>query len=61
MAAVQQWASEHLPEGFVADVRETHLIAEGRPADAVDMINVRFQQTQPAPQLRAPAPEESGL
>ena len=61
VAAVQQWASQHLPDGFVADVRETHLIVEGRPADAVDMINVRFQQTQPAPQLRAASPEESEL
>jgi hypothetical protein len=49
--AVEQYASSMLPEGGLADVRESELIAEGRPAMVVDAINVRFHETQPVPQL----------
>ena len=49
--AVETWVSSHLPEGTVAYVRETHLVAEGRPADVVDAISVRFNESRPVPQL----------
>jgi len=54
--AVEQWASSHLPEGVAVNVLESDKIVEGRPAPVVDAINVRFQETQPSPQL--PKPEK---
>jgi hypothetical protein len=58
--AVETWMSSHLPEGIATDVRETHLVAEGRPADAVDAISVRFHETRPVPQL-PPRTTEAGF
>jgi hypothetical protein len=49
--AVEQYATGILPENVAADVQESHLVAEGRPAVVVDAVNVRFRETQPAPQL----------
>ncbi|MFV2067482.1 MAG: hypothetical protein ACC645_10915 [Pirellulales bacterium] len=54
MDAVEQWASGHLSEEIVANVVESDKIVEGRPAPVVDAINVRFQETQPLPQLPKP-------
>lgn len=49
--AVEQFASGLLPENITAEVQESHLVAEGRPAVVVDAVNVRFRETQPTPQL----------
>jgi hypothetical protein len=56
LAAVREWANGRLPETVVVDVRESNMVARGRPAEVVDMINVKFQQSQPVPQL----PQASG-
>ena len=54
--AVRQRADQYMLAGEVPSVEETHLIAEGRPADEVDATNVRFRETSPAPQLPAATP-----
>jgi hypothetical protein len=61
--AVRQWATGHLADSVVVDVRESNMVARGRSAEVVDAINVKFLQTQPAPQLpqASAAGEESGF
>ena len=49
--SARQWAERYVDAGQLANVEETHLIAEGRPADDVDATNVRFRETARAPQL----------
>jgi hypothetical protein len=51
--AVQQFAVQLAPAGGLPDIQETHLIAEGRPADEVDRTNVRYHESMPTPQLPA--------
>jgi hypothetical protein len=41
------------PDNQLAQVVETHLISEGRPASVVDATNVRFQESMPPPTLPA--------
>ena len=40
-------------EGKLAAVETTHLQYEGRPAEVVDSVNVRFYESQPVPALPA--------
>lgn len=47
------------PDGQLAQVVESHLISEGRPASVVDATNVRFQESMPPPVL--PAVSASGI
>jgi len=54
---VQQYAVQVMPEGQLPDIQETHLIAEGRPAEGVDALRTRYSQTAPSPQLPAPVAE----
>ncbi len=58
MDAVEQYASNWLPDGLVADVQESHQFVEGSPAPMVDYINVRFRETLPVPQLPTPTGNE---
>ncbi len=54
LATVRKYAAQLLPADVEADVRDTHLIAEGRPAALVDAINVRFAESMPPPVLPPP-------
>ena len=49
--AVEQTAMTILPAGALPDVRDTHLVYEGRPGANVTSTMRRFQQSQPAPVL----------
>jgi len=56
--AVETTAMATMPMGTFPDVRDTHLVYEGRRADYVDSTLRRFNTSQPAPVL--PAAESSG-
>jgi hypothetical protein len=46
---VRQWATGHLADSVVVDVRESNMIAHGWSAAYVDMINTKYQHTLPDP------------
>jgi hypothetical protein len=50
--AVRQLAARFAAPGNLPDVRETHIVSEGRPAAAVDRAHTQFHESQPVPQLR---------
>lgn len=52
---VREYAAQVAIDGDAAQVAETHLISEGRPASVVDATNVRFQESLPPPMLPATA------
>jgi hypothetical protein len=57
LVAVREYAGHVAINGQTAQVSETYLISEGRPASVVDATNVKFQQAMPAPVLpAAPSP-----
>ena len=56
--AVNALAADVLPPNVVANVTDTHIVAEGRPADVVDYNNVRFREAAPAPALPAGSVEQ---
>jgi hypothetical protein len=51
IVAVREYAGEVGIDARTAQVAETHLISEGRPASVVDATNVKFLQAMPAPVL----------
>jgi hypothetical protein len=53
LAIARNYASQVTTDGQLAQVVETHLISEGRPASVVDATNVRFQESLPPPALPA--------
>lgn len=53
LANVREYAVKVAPEGRTAQVGETYLMSEGRPAAVVDATNVKFLQSMPAPVLPA--------
>jgi hypothetical protein len=53
LAAVRDYAARVVTDGQPAQVTETHLVSEGRPAAVVDATNVRFQESMPPPVLPA--------
>jgi hypothetical protein len=53
LATARNFASQVGTDGQIAQVVETHLISEGRPASVVDATNVRFQESLPPPTLPA--------
>jgi hypothetical protein len=53
LTTARSYASQVSPEGQIAQVVETYLISEGRPASVVDATNVRFQESLPPPALPA--------
>ncbi len=55
---VKQLAQTFVAPGEVVNVQETHLMAEGRPAEAVDSTHIRFHESQPAPVLPAAQSDE---
>ena len=59
LEAVQVAASKILPIGVVADVQESHLVIEGRSAEMIDAITVRFRENMPAPILPAATSDSS--
>jgi hypothetical protein len=52
-ATARSYVSQVAVDGQLAQVVETHLISEGRPASVVDATNVRFQESMPPPMLPA--------
>lgn len=53
LATVREYAAQMAIDDQPAQVFETHLISEGRPAELVDKTNVRFQESMRAPVLPA--------
>ena len=53
VASVNTWASSMSPSIGIADVNDTHIVAEGHPAGTVDNIFVGFQTNQRVPALPA--------
>ena len=53
LATARDYATNVSTDGQVAQVVETYLISEGRPASVVDATNVRFQESLPPPALPA--------
>lgn len=53
VASVHGWASKMSPAVGPVDVNDTHIVAEGHPAGAVDNMFVGFQKNQPPPVLPA--------
>ncbi len=53
VAAARQYGQEVSVNGVTPVVEETYLMCEGRPARIVDEVNVRFQESMPAPVLPA--------
>lgn len=53
LATARSYATYVVPDGQLAQVVETHLISEGRPASVVDATNSRFQESMPPPMLPA--------
>jgi hypothetical protein len=49
---VQRAAGRMVPVGFVADVVETNLPNDGWPADDVDAIAKKYQNSRPEPRLK---------
>jgi hypothetical protein len=60
LATARGYASQVSPDGQIAQVAETFLISEGRPASVVDATNVRFQESLPPPVLPASSGGLSG-
>jgi hypothetical protein len=53
LVTARDYASRMAVNGAVPEITETHLASEGRPASVVDAMNVRFQESMPAPTLPA--------
>jgi hypothetical protein len=49
--AVRRVAARIAAPGGLPDVRETHIVSEGRPASAVDRAHTQFHESLPVPQL----------
>jgi hypothetical protein len=59
IAAAQEYAAQVALDGRPAQVSQTHLVSEGRPATLVDFTNTKFQQSMPVPVLPAAQPTSS--
>lgn len=53
VAAARTYAGHVNIDGPMPQVAETYLVSEGRPAAAVDAVNVKFQESMPPPILPA--------
>jgi hypothetical protein len=51
VAVAREYAAQVTVDGQLAQVTDTHLLSEGRPASVVDATNVRFQESLPPPIL----------
>jgi len=51
LTAVREYSTQVAVDGRTPLIAETSLMSEGRPAAIVDAINVKFQQSMPAPVL----------
>jgi hypothetical protein len=60
IAAAREFAAKVVPDGQTPNVEETFLISEGRPAAVVDLTNVKFMQSMPAPVLPAVSASSTG-
>jgi len=52
--SIQQYAAKLSPSAGLVSVTDTHLVAEGHPASAVDAMFTGYQTNKPAPVLPAP-------
>jgi hypothetical protein len=53
LAAVHEYSSQMSPAVGAVNVNDTHIVAEGHPASAVDNMFIGFQANQPPPVLPA--------
>ena len=60
IATINDFASQVLRDGGVADVTETHIVSDGRPATMVDFVNTTFRENMPIPALPDSAPGGGG-
>jgi hypothetical protein len=60
LATAREYAAIVAIDGQAPQVYETNLVSEGRPASVVDAINVRFQESAPAPVLPAATVDVTG-
>jgi hypothetical protein len=58
IAATRDYAQRVALDGQIPQVFETNLMAEGRPANVVDITNVKFLENMPAPVLPAASTSE---
>ncbi len=59
-ATINQFASRVLRDGGIADVTETHIVSDGRPATMVDFVNTTFRENMPIPTLPNSVPGGGG-
>ena len=50
-STVNEFASQVLQGGGYANVNETHIVSDGRPATMVDFVNTTFRENMPIPAL----------
>ena len=50
-ATVNQFATTILQGGGIANISETHIVSDGRPATMVDFVNTTFRENMPVPVL----------
>jgi hypothetical protein len=53
MVTARDYATRLAINGTSPEINETNIASEGRPASVVDAMNVRFQESMPAPTLPA--------
>ncbi len=59
LAAVRDYSTQVALDGRAPQIAQTAIVSEGRPAAVVDAVNVKFQQSMPAPVLPAAQPANS--
>lgn len=59
-ATINQFASTILQGGGVANITETHIVSDGRPATMVDFVNTTFRENMPIPALPSSSPGGGG-
>jgi hypothetical protein len=58
VAVTRDYAARVAIEGQAPEIYETNMVAEGRPAAAVDMVNVKFMENMPVPVLPAQSTDD---
>jgi hypothetical protein len=51
LKATRDAAQYFMPSGQQPDVRETHIVSQGTPAQYIDEINTKFNESTPEPRL----------
>lgn len=56
IATVNAFSTQVALDGGPAQVSETHIVSDGRPAVTVDFVNTQFRENMPTPTLPAASP-----